>query len=337
MPFTKELKALSDAFHERGIECRWNEPMAGHTSFRIGGMATLVAWPAGQSQIITVLNLWRELGGKCPIAVLGRASNVLIPDRGFHGLIVLTTRAKRVVFAEDEAVDKDAFRLENKFTCQVFAECGASLALLSQSCAKDERGLSGLEFACGIPGTVGGATVMNAGAYGGDMQSILLASEYYDLTNGYTVTLRSEEMDLDYRHSIYLDHPEWIVLNSVMLLNYGSAPDIRARMEFNTQNRRDKQPYELPSAGSVFKRPVDNFAGRMVETVGMKGACVGGAQVSEKHAGFIVNRGGATAADVMELVHRVQDAVEALYHYRLECEIQIVDDGLDPNGPLMWD
>ena len=337
MPFMKELTALKNAFHASGIEWSWNEPMAPHTTFRIGGAATLVAWPAGQNQIITVLNLWRELGGKCPLCVLGKGSNVLFPDRGFQGLVVMTTRAKRVVFAEDMAEDKEEYRAKNHYTCQVYAECGAPLIGLSYQCSTDERSLSGLEFACGIPGTVGGATVMNAGAYGSDMQSILLATEYYDLSNGYTVSLRAEEMELEYRHSIYLDHPEWIVLSSVVLLNYGYAPDIRAKMESNKKSRMEKQPIDLPSAGSVFKRPVDNFAGRMVEQVGLKGASVGGAQVSEKHAGFIVNKGNATAADVMELVRRVQDAVEKEYRYRLECEIRLIDDGLDPNDPLTWD
>lgn len=337
MPYTKELTALKNAFHESGIVWTWNESMAPHTTFRIGGVATLVAWPTGQQQLVTVLSLWRSLGNKCPICILGKGSNVLFPDRGFHGLVVMTTKAKRVVFAEDMAEDKEAFRGNNSFTCQVFAECGAPLIGLAYQCGTDERGLSGLEFACGIPGTVGGATVMNAGAYGSDMQSILLATEYYDLSNGYTVSLRAEDMELEYRHSIYLDHPEWIVLNSVIQLHYGYAPDIRAKMEYNKKSRQEKQPIDLPSAGSVFKRPVDNFAGRMVEEVGLKGAYVGDAQVSEKHAGFIVNKGNATARDVMELVRLVQDAVEKKYRYRLECEIRLIDDGLDPNGPLKWD
>ena len=155
MPFLKELTDLKNAFHACGIEWSWNEPMASHTTFRIGGAATLVAWPAGQNQIITVLNLWRELGRKCPLCVLGKGSNVLFPDRGFHGLVVMTTRAKRIVFAEDMAEDKEEYRTKNNYTCQVYAECGAPLIGLSYQCSTDERSLSGLEFACGIPGTVG--------------------------------------------------------------------------------------------------------------------------------------------------------------------------------------
>ena len=260
---------------------------------------------------------------------------MLFPDNGFHGLVVITTRAKRVVFEEDEAPDREAFRREHVY-CQVYAECGASLTALAYSCGDPDRALSGLEFAYGIPGTVGGATVMNAGAYGGDMERVLVSSEYYDLSNGKIVRLNDKEMELAYRHSVYLEHPEWVVLSSVMTLSYGNAEAIRGQMDSNKASRTEKQPLEHPSAGSVFKRPVDNFAGRMVETVGLKGYRIGGAQVSDKHAGFIVNRGGATAADVVALVRLVQNAVEEVYHYRLECEIRFITDGLDPAGDISW-
>lgn len=335
MPFTEQLNALHKAFHGSGIECKWNESLSSHTSFHIGGPAALTVWPASRAQLIQVLSFWRELGGKCPLCILGKGSNVLFPDDGYHGLVVITTRAKRVVFEEDEAPDREAFRREHIF-CQVYAECGASLTALAFNCGSPDRGLSGLEFAYGIPGTVGGATVMNAGAYGGDMERVLVSSEYYDLSNGRIVRLTDEEMELDYRHSVYLDHPEWIVLSSVMTLSYGNSYDIRGRMEYNMESRREKQPLEYPSAGSVFKRPVDNFAGRMVEMVGLKGFAIGGAQVSEKHAGFIVNRGGATAADVIALVRRVREAVEEVYHYRLECEIRLISDGMDPDQDTDW-
>ena len=335
MPFAKQLKDLHDAFHGSGIECKWNEPLAAHTSFEIGGKASLVVWPASRAQLVQVLSFWRELGGKCPLCLLGKGSNVLFPDRGYRGLVVITTRAKRVVFEEDEVADRETFR-RTQIYCQVYAECGASLTALAFSCGAEGRGLSGLEFAYGIPGTVGGATVMNAGAYGGDMEQILVASEYYDLTNGRIVRLTDAEMELGYRHSIYLDHPEWIVLSSVLSLSYGNAEDIRAKMEANKKSRVEKQPLEYPSAGSVFKRPVDNFAGRMVENVGLKGYAIGGAQVSEKHAGFIINRDNATAADVIALVRRVREAVEEVYHYRLECEIRLITDGLDPDDVHGW-
>lgn len=335
MPYKAQLEALQTAFRGSGIESKWNEPMSSHTSFHIGGQAALTVFPASRAQLIQVLAFWRELGGKCPLCILGKGSNVLFSDNGFQGLVVITTRAKRVVFEEDEAPDREAFR-NSSIYCQVYAECGASLTALAYACGDPDRGLSGLEFAYGIPGTVGGATVMNAGAYGGDMERVLVSSEYYDLSNGRIVRLSDAEMELDYRHSVYLDHPEWVVLSSVLTLSYGNAEDIRARMEYNMASRTEKQPLEYPSAGSVFKRPVDNFAGRMVETVGLKGYAIGGAQVSEKHAGFIVNRGGATATDVISLVRLVREAVEEVYHYRLECEIRLISDGLDPEGDTEW-
>ena len=168
------------------------------------------------------------------------------------------------------------------------------------------------------------------------MERVLVSSEYYDLSNGKIVRLNDEEMELDYRHSVYLEHPEWVVLSSVMTLSYGNAEAIRGQMDANKASRSEKQPLEHPSAGSVFKRPVDNFAGRMVETVGLKGFSIGGAQVSDKHAGFIVNRGGATAADVISLVRLVRNAVEEVYHYRLECEIRLISDGLNPSEDAAW-
>jgi UDP-N-acetylmuramate dehydrogenase len=194
--------------------------------------------------------------------------------------------------------------------------------MLTNTCA--DRALSALEFAYGIPGTVGGATVTNAGAYGGDMERVLVASEYYDLDSGEIVRLTDLEMDLDYRHSIYLNHPEWILLSIVITLSYGDAADIRKRMNDNMALRMDKQPLEYPSAGQVFKRPVDNFAGRMIANAGLRGYSIGGAQVSEKHTGFIINRGGATAKDVMALIRIVQDEVEKVYHHRLECKLKIM-------------
>ena len=323
MPFTEQLNALHKAFHGSGIECKWNESLSSHTSFRIGGPAALTVWPASRAQLIQVLAFWRELGGKCPLCILGRGSNVLFPDNGYHGLVVITTRAKRVVFEEDEAPDREAFRREHIY-CQVYAECGASLTALAFSCGNADRGLSGLEFAYGIPGTVGGATVMNAGAYGGDMERVLVSSEYYDLSNGRIVRLTDEEMELNYRHSIYLDHPEWVVLSSVMTLSYGNSYDIRGRMEFNMESRKEKQPLEYPSAGSTFKRPTGYFAGTLIDQTGLKGLAVGGAQVSEKHAGFVINTGGATFADVTELMAKVQQAVFEAHGVRLEPEVRII-------------
>ncbi len=338
MSVMQALEGLYEAFRKNGIICKWNEPMSVHTSFRIGGKAALCVFPTGRAQLISVLTFWRELGEDCPLCVLGNGTNVLVADRGFYGLAIITTRAKRVVFEEDNVPDRDTFRREQIF-CRVYAECGASLTGLALTASKPERELSGLEFAYGIPGTVGGAVVMNAGAYGGDIEQVLIAAEYFDLDTGEVVRLTDEEMDLSYRHSVFLDHPTWIVLSATLTLSYGHGEDIRARMESNITARRDKQPLNYPNAGSVFKRPVDNFAGRMVEAVGLKGAMEGAAQVSEKHAGFIVHRtdlGTATAADVLRLVERIRDAVEEVYHYRLECEIRYISDNRPKGDDGEW-
>lgn len=333
MPYQAALEGLYEAFRANGILCKWNEPLSTHTSFKIGGRAALAVWPSGRAQLILVLSLWRDTGEGCPLCVLGKGSNVLVSDNGFCGLVVLTTKARRVVYEEDEVADRNTFR--QGIYCRVYAECGASLTALALSCAAPERALSGLEFAYGIPGTVGGAIVMNAGAYGSDVERVLVSAEYYDLSTGEVATLRDDQMELDYRHSIFLDHPDWVVLSGVFKLSFGNGEAIREKMDANMESRRDKQPLEYPSAGSVFKRPVDNFAAKMIDTAGLKGVSVGGAQVSEKHAGFIVNRGGATASDVKALVRLVRDEVEKLYRYRLECEIQLISDGLDNDGS--WD
>ena len=301
MPYQEALEALYEAFRANGVLCKWNEPLSGHTSFKIGGRAALSVWPTGRAQVILVLSLWRDLGDGCPLCVLGKGSNVLVS--GVY--------------------------------CRVYAECGASLTALAFDCGKPERELSGLEFAYGIPGTVGGAIVMNAGAYGSDVEQVLISAEYYDLSTGETATLMDEQMELDYRHSIFLDHPDWVVLSGVFKLSFGNGEEIREKMRSNMDSRREKQPLEYPSAGSVFKRPVDNFAARMIDTAGLKGVSVGGAQVSEKHAGFIINRENATADDVRKLVRLVRDEVEKLYRYRLECEIRYISDGLEED--LGWE
>lgn len=333
MPYQEALEALYEAFRANGVLCKWNEPLANHTSFKIGGRAALSVWPTGRAQIILVLSLWRDLGDHCPLCILGNGSNVLVSDNGFCGLVVFTTKAKRVVYEEDSVEDREAFR--RGIYCRVYAECGVSLVGLAYACGQPGRELSGLEFAYGIPGTVGGAIVMNAGAYGSDVERVLVSAEYYDLSTGETATLMDEEMQLDYRHSIFMEHPDWVVLSGVFKLSFGNGEDIREKMKANMDSRRDKQPLEFPSAGSVFKRPVDNFAAKMIDTAGLKGVSVGGAQVSEKHAGFIINRDHATAEDVRRLVFLVRDEVEKIYHYRLECEIRYISDGLD--GDLNWD
>ena len=322
MPYQEALEALYEAFRANGVLCKWNEPLSNHTSFKIGGRAALSVWPTGRAQIILVLSLWRDLGDHCPLCILGNGSNVLVSDNGFCGLVVFTTKAKRVVYEEDSVEDRDAFR--RGIYCRVYAECGVSLVGLAYACGQPGRELSGLEFAYGIPGTVGGAIVMNAGAYGSDVERVLVSAEYYDLSTGETATLMDEEMQLDYRHSIFMEHPDWVVLSGVFKLSFGNGEDIREKMKANMDSRRDKQPLEFPSAGSVFRRPENAYVGQMVEELGLKGFSIGGAQISEKHAGFIVNRGNASCEDVKNLIKYIQEKVREKYEIELKTEVREV-------------
>lgn len=325
MLYTNSLTKLLSAFCDNAIECKQNEPMSDHTGIRTGGLATLAVWPNSRRQLIQVLDLWREWGDSCPICVIGNGSHVLFLDKGYHGLVVITNRANRVVFEEDEALDRNSFRKEFLY-CQIYAECGASLSDIAFACVEDGRSLSGLEFACGLPDTVGGATVMNVRSYGSDMERVMVASEYYDLTSGEIIRLRDDDMNMDWDSCIYQEHPEWVVLDAVMVLSYGDANDIRERMEQNMNFRQRKHPCDYPNTGEIFKRPQDNFAGRLIEDAGLKGYSIGGAQVSVKHAGFIINRGDATSEEVMDLIRYIQQEVERAFEVRLACRLRYFAD-----------
>ncbi len=287
----------------------------------------MVVWPTGKQQLVRALSIWRTYGRNCPLCILGNGSNVLVSDYGFAGLVIITNHARRVEFAEN---------LKEPDTCYVYAECGVSLTGLSVECGRDHA-LSGLEFACGIPGTVGGALVMNAGAFGREMEQVVVSADFFDLNTGETGYLCDHEMGFAYRHSIFLDNPNLIVLSMTLLLRYGSAPDIVEAMKFNINERRTKQPLEYPSAGSVFKRPDGYFVGKMVQDLNLKGTRIGGAEVSVKHGGFIINRidiGGATARDVIELISLIQDSIYHHYNAVLQCEIRYISDGLHPGDGI---
>lgn len=330
MPHTNSLTNLLSAFCDNNIECKQNEPLSDHTGIRTGGLATLAVWPNSRRQLIQVLDLWRELGDSCPICVIGNGSHVLFSDQGYHGLVVITTRANRVVFEEDEALDLNSFRKESLY-CQIYAECGASLSAVAFACVEDGRSLSGLEFACGLPDTVGGATVMNVRSYGSDMERVMVASEYYDLTSGEIVRLRDDDMNMDWDSCIYQEHPEWVVLDAVMALSYWDYDDIRERMEQHMNFHQKKKPCDYPNTGEIFKRPQDNFAGRLIEDTGLKGYSIGGAQVSVRHAGFIINRGDATSEDVMDLIRYIQQEVEGAFEIRLVCRLRYLADSMAIN------
>ena len=279
-----------------------DEPMARHTTFRVGGPADVMLMPESAEQVVAALDAARACG--VPALVIGNGSNLLVRDGGIRGLVVaLGERFARV------HLDRNIIE----------AEAGASLARVAS--VAQGAGLSGLEFASGIPGTLGGGCAMNAGAYGGQLSDVLVDARV--LLDGALRTLTKEEMQMGYRTTLPL-RAGGIVLSTRFALTPDDPEAIMERMKELNARRRDKQPLNYPSAGSVFKRPEGHFAGALIEGAGLKGCAVGGAQVSEKHAGFIVNVGGATAADVEALIRRVQDAVEADSGIRLETEVRIL-------------
>ena len=285
------------------LELREHEPMSRHTTFRIGGPARLMALPRDRKEAAAAVRAAAELGIR-PF-FLGNGSNLLVADRGYEGFIVKLTGL-------------DQTRVVNR---RLRAESGISLARLAM--AAWGCGLTGLEFAHGIPGTLGGGVAMNAGAYGGEMSQVLTAVTFLDEA-GQVITLPAQECALTYRHSLFTDHPERLILEAEFELAQGVPTLIKIRMDELAQKRRAKQPLDQPGAGSTFKRPEGHFAAALIEQCGLKGLSVGGAQVSEKHAGFVVNRGGATAEDVLRLMEQVRERVLRDTGVELEPEVKLL-------------
>ena len=294
------MEKLINILKQNNIGFVTAEPMKAHTTFKIGGTADVFITVNTVEELKLTLNACREDG--VPFMILGKGSNLLISDEGIEGAVIaLDGDFKTLSFEGDTVVS------------------GASVSLSKLCTAALEHSLSGLEFAYGIPGTVGGAVYMNAGAYGGETRDVCTEVTYLT-SDGMLGVFTSEELGFSYRHSIFKEND-----NIILFAKYKLIPDdpeaIRARMEDFMNRRRTKQPLEYPSAGSVFKRPEGAFAGTLIEQCGLKGKTIGGAQVSEKHAGFIINVGGATCDDVLQLVRLVQDTVQQETGYYLECEI----------------
>ena len=281
-----------------------DEPMARHTTFRIGGPARRMAFPENQADLAALLDLAEGEG--YPYTVIGNGSNLLAQDEGLERLVINTSRMDAVT------VEGTAVR----------ALAGATLARVAN--AAQRAGLTGLEFAHGIPGTLGGGIFMNAGAYGGELCQVVEQVWAWFPGQG-IVRLDNLACDFGYRHSLFADHPG-VVLSAELGLSPGEPDVIRAKMEELAAKRRSSQPLELPSAGSTFKRPQGYYAGTLIDQCGLKGVQVGGAQVSEKHAGFLVNLGGATCADVLSLIARVQATVREKTGVELEPEVRILRD-----------
>ena len=277
--------------------------MKNYTSFKVGGPAELFLSPEDAGQTAKLVRFCEK--EEIPVFVLGKGSNLLVSDRGIKGAVIYTGKQCGISLTDENTV------------C---AQSGASLAQLCTFAL--ENSLSGLEFAYGIPGTVGGAVFMNAGAYGGEMKDVLLNSEYVS-TDGTSGELDNEAMELSYRHSAY-ENSNLVIPAASVRLAPADRNEIKSTMNDILARRKEKQPLEYPSAGSTFKRPEGNFAGALIEQCGLKGVSVGGAQVSEKHAGFIINRGGATAADILSLIKHVQARVKAQTGVSLETEIRLI-------------
>ncbi len=285
------------------IELRFEEPMAKHTSFRIGGNAEVMAFPKSAEELSEILKLSALLDVKP--AILGAGTNILAPDEGIRGLVICLKDCLNGL----EQIDDTHIRVMAGVTMTRAAVFAANL------------GLSGMEFAHGIPGTVGGGVYMNAGAYGGEICQICERVDVMDM-NGNLSTYSSEEMEFSYRHSI-LEERDGIVVSAVFRLVPGEVEIIKGKMKELQAKRSASQPLDLPSAGSAFKRPVGGYAAALIDQAGLKGFQVGGAAISTKHAGFAVNLGGATAEDVKELLHQVSDRVYENSGIRIEPEVRI--------------
>ena len=295
---------LIEQLQKAGIPLAEQEPMTRRTTFGIGGPALLLR-PRSRAELQAAMTLCREAGEE-PF-ILGRGSNLLVSDSG---------------------ISRPVIQLDGDFTAITregnTLRCGAGASLIAVCRAAAENSLSGIEWGYGIPGSLGGGVYMNAGAYGGEMKDILTEVTFLDEAGEYR-TLPAAALSLSYRHSIFEDRPGTVIVGAVLTLTPGDPAAIRAAMEDYMSRRREKQPLEYGSAGSTFKRPVGNYASALVDQCGLKGLSVGGAEVSRKHAGFIINRGGATAADVRELIAEVQRIVREKTGYTLECEIKYIE------------
>ena len=294
-----------------GLELREGEPMRRHTTFRVGGPAALMALPRGEEELPVILQAAREEGIQ-PF-FLGKGSNLLVADEGVDAFLIKLSGGLTRLELESDTV----------------LRAGSGVTLAETALFAAERGLTGLEFAHGIPGSMGGAVFMNAGAYDGEMSQVLLSVDCLDEA-GNLHRLEKDELELGYRHSIFSRRP-WLVVSARLGLRAGDEGEIREKMADLAQRRRSKQPLEYASAGSTFKRPAGHFAGGLIQQCGLKGKTIGGAQVSEKHAGFLINTGSATCGDVLALIRYVRETVLRETGVLLEPEVRMLGCSLDEN------
>lgn len=303
MTYSEKLIDFEKTAQSLGVRTKRNEPMSAHTTFKVGGNCDIMAFP-NSIESVRRLILCANASG-LDYCILGNGSNVLFSDNGFRGAIITLGSDFSDVTVEGDIIT------------------AAAGTALKKVCLKAlESGLTGLEFAYGIPGTVGGAIYMNAGAYGGEMKDVVVKVTCVN-KRGEIVTHCADELNFAYRSSRFTDSDE-VILSADFKLQSGDSSLIKARMDELMERRKSRQPLEYPSAGSTFKRPEGTFAGLVIEQSGLKGYTVGGAQISEKHANFVINKGGATADDIIRLISDVKKTVKEKTGFELECEIRII-------------
>ena len=279
-----------------------DEKLSSYVIFKVGGPADILLIPKSKEQVIKSVEVCKE--NKIPFYLIGNGSNILVRDGGFRGVVISLKEVNTII------VDGD----------KIEAECGAMLKAVSDKAM--ENSLTGFEFACGIPGTIGGAVFMNAGAYDGEISKVIESAEVID-ENCNIIRLSREELDFGYRSSLVMKKG-YTVLSAVFKLEKGQVKTIKELIEDLTNKRESKQPLEYPSAGSTFKRPTGYFAGKLIQDAGLKGYSIGGAAVSEKHSGFVINKGNATAKDITDLIKHIQDEVKKQFGVDLHPEVRII-------------
>lgn len=283
-------------------QIEFNANMSEHIYFKVGGPVDILLSPSSIEQIVDTLSVCKE--NNIPYFVIGNGSNLLVKDGGIRGVVI-------------KLCDLNSVEVRNN---EIKALCGALLKDVSASAVKNS--LTGFEFACGIPGSVGGAVFMNAGAYDGEINNVIKEAEVID-KDGNVITMSKEELELGYRTSRVMKEG-LVVVSATFELNHGNKEKVESRVNELTSKREEKQPLEYPSAGSTFKRPVGYFAGKLIQDAGLKGYSIGGAAVSEKHSGFVINKGGATAKDILDLISHIQNEVKKQFGVDLHPEVRII-------------
>lgn len=299
------MSELSLTLEALGVECLENLPLAPYSSFRIGGVADVITFPDSAEKLILAIKTARSFG--LPYTVVGNTSNVLFLDGGYRGMVVMTKRMSTLIVSDNGMI-----------------RCSAGVMLPAVARRAAECGLSGLEFASGIPGTVGGAVFMNAGAHGSQISDILVSGRAYDTVADRVIELGAEDHAFGYRHSVYMERSELVCLEAELSLLAAQSADVLDKMKEYNDKRRSTQPLSMPSAGSFFKRPEGYIGAKLIDECGLKGFRIGGAAVSELHAGFIVNLGGASADDVLAVAKYVSDRVFDETGVRLTREVRVI-------------